>query len=201
MPPSRLPLAAASHPATLLLCALDADGEDGSGSEEEEGGNTFAGPAAGRGMGSKAKVAALELLQGGAGADDEAPATGLFALPFMRRALDRKKLEAQQAAQEVLRELEGEGGVEDAAAAAANGGGGAVGRLAFSGTGVDQRKQWERVARKEAAARDGDSDLGSDAVSGAACAGLVSWLWVRWRQMGRAGCGFRQLQLQVMLSS
>ncbi|KAI3427018.1 hypothetical protein D9Q98_006960 [Chlorella vulgaris] len=138
------------------------DGEDGSGSEEEEGGNTFAGPAAGRGMGSKAKVAALELLQGGAGADDEAPATGLFALPFMRRALDRKKLEAQQAAQEVLRELEGEGGVEDAAAAAANGGGGAVGRLAFAGTGVDQRKQWERVARKEAAARDGDSDPGSD---------------------------------------
>lgn len=42
----------------------------------------------------------LPLTAGGAGAEG-APSKGLFALPFMQRALERKKLEAQQSAQQV----------------------------------------------------------------------------------------------------
>ncbi|PRW50835.1 U3 small nucleolar RNA-associated 14-like protein A [Chlorella sorokiniana] len=129
------------------------DDEGSSGDERApRGGETFAGPQAGRGMGSKVKAAALEMLEGGT---DAAPTKGLFALPFMQRALERKKLEAQQAAQQALGELEG--GQREPAPA-----GGAAGRLAFTGTGVDQRAQWERVTRLEAAALNDDSDLASD---------------------------------------
>ncbi|KAL4441441.1 hypothetical protein ABPG77_001945 [Micractinium sp. CCAP 211/92] len=131
------------------------EGEEDSG-DEGGAGETFSGPKAGRGMGSKAKAAALELLEGNAD-PEAAPTKGLFALPFMRRALEKKKLEAQQQAQEILAEMEG-----GAAAAAGGAGGGAAGRLAFTGTGVDQRAQWERVARLEAAALNDDSDAGSD---------------------------------------
>lgn len=86
----------------------------------------------------------------------------------MQRALERKKLEAQQVAQQALEEMEG-GGRAPAPA------GGAAGRLAFTGTGVDQRAQWERVARLEAAALNDDSDLGSDEVR-TVCACSISWL-------------------------
>lgn len=50
------------------------------------------------------KAAALELLEGGGGAEEEggeAPAKGLFALPFMKRALERKKVQAQEEARQV----------------------------------------------------------------------------------------------------
>jgi hypothetical protein len=58
---------------------------------------------------------------------------------------------------QILEELEGGG-------AAAAEPGGRAGRLAFTGSGTDQRQQWERVARLEAAALAGDSDMGSDEV-------------------------------------
>ena len=105
--------------------------------------------------------------------EGEAPAKGLFALPFMKRALERRKAEAQAAAQEALAELEGGGGGGGGAAAPPSATpGGAAGRLAFTGSGVDQRAQWERVARLEAAAAD-DSDLASDEVgAGSELAGL-----------------------------
>jgi hypothetical protein len=61
---------------------------------------------------------------------------------------------------QILQELEGGGG----GAAAAAEPGGRAGRLAFTGSGTDQRQQWERVARLEAAALAGDSDMGSDEV-------------------------------------
>lgn len=75
---------------------------------------------------------------------------------------------------QMLAELEG-----GAATAAGGAGGGAAGRLAFTGTGVDQRAQWERVARLEAAALNDDSDAGSDEVSGgASChAGDLDCFW------------------------
>lgn len=60
----------------------------------------------------------------------------------------------------MLAELEG-----GAAAATGGAAGGAAGRLAFTGTGVDQRAQWERVARLEAAALNDESDMASDEVS------------------------------------
>lgn len=130
-----------------------ADDEGSSGDEgAPRAGETFAGPQAGRGMGSTVKAAALQLLEGGCcwgsgcwagarvcqpgqrtlgatccnlgpaaatcqtpppaspaggGGEEGAPTKGLFALPFMQRALERKKLEAQQAAQQVGDERSG----------------------------------------------------------------------------------------------
>ena len=241
------------QPSACLPAAADDEGSSGDEGAPRAG-ETFAGPQAGRGMGSKVKAAALELLEGGWGAgggggcwevgagkrvlfvmggaracrpgqstctrpapaqlgtfgctpptarvpcppapatpvgggEGAAPAKGLFALPFMQRALERKRLEAQQAAQAVgaglhalmpaaahedpaclnasIRQLpqqqscamwgieslahqpilppcpnnpqaleELEGGGRQAGPA-----GGAAGRLAFTGTGVDQRAQ------------------------------------------------------------
>ena len=54
----------------------------------------------------------------------------------------------------MLAELEGDGAAAGADPA------GRAGRLAFTGTGVDQRQQWQRVARMEEG-----SDMESDEVS------------------------------------
>ncbi|PSC76740.1 U3 small nucleolar RNA-associated 14-like protein A isoform A [Micractinium conductrix] len=130
-------------------------GSDDEGAGAGGAGGSFAGPRAGAGMGSKAKAAALELLEGNADLEEQ-PAKGLFALPFMQRALERKKLEAQQQAQQMLAELEGDGAAAGADPA------GRAGRLAFTGTGVDQRQQWQRVARMEEGS-DMESDEDEDA--------------------------------------
>ena len=77
---------------------------------------------------------------------------------------------------QILEELEGGG-------AAAAKPGGRAGRLAFTGSGTDQRQQWERVARLEAAALAGDSDMGSDEVRSRrvvvkGCVRQIVWLCV-----------------------
>lgn len=58
----------------------------------------------------QAKTAALDLLEGAAspvlgntGAAGEAPTKGLFALPFMKRALEKRKAQAQEEAKQVQR--------------------------------------------------------------------------------------------------
>jgi U3 small nucleolar RNA-associated protein 14 len=126
--------------------ASDSDASDGEGGGQ--------GQAQGGGVSARARKAALELLEGGGplGGEDGAPATGLFALPFMQRALEKKRRLAQEEAAAVL-----EGG---------GGGGGAApsgsGRRAFGGTDAASRAE-ERARRLEAAALNSDSEFDSDA--------------------------------------
>eukprot|EP00897_Mesotaenium_endlicherianum_P003509 jgi/Mesen1/3186/ME000184S02248 len=105
----------------------DSGSESGSGAdegEEEEDGNNGAGGAQGLVLGgeggaggkrarvlarSKARVM-QELEEGG---EDAAPAQGIFALPFMARAIEKKRKQAQEEAMAVLRELD-EAGHTDA---------------------------------------------------------------------------------------
>ncbi|BDA46715.1 probable U3 small nucleolar RNA-associated protein 14 homolog A [Coccomyxa sp. Obi] len=54
---------------------------------------------------AKLKAAALDIINGG-GEEGEEPAKGLFALPFMRRAQERRRAQAQADAAAMLRELE-----------------------------------------------------------------------------------------------
>ncbi|KAK9806336.1 hypothetical protein WJX72_010623 [[Myrmecia] bisecta] len=94
----------------------DSESDGGTSASEGEGeGKEPAGYAAakkGRGMSAKAKAAALDLLQGG-DAEAPAPTKGLFALPFMARAIQRQKAKAEEEAREMLKQIER----EDAAAA------------------------------------------------------------------------------------
>mmetsp|Transcript_37964 Transcript_37964/g.96008 ORF Transcript_37964/g.96008 Transcript_37964/m.96008 type:complete len:1095 (-) Transcript_37964:202-3486(-) len=119
---------------------------DASTSASDGEGEGEAGPRANRGMSSKAKAAALELLAGGGpeGGEGEVPRKGLLALPFMARALERKRVAAQQEAAAVLAELEQEGEQQGGGAAGgevfgggfeaeAQGGSGAAARLRFGG--------------------------------------------------------------------
>lgn len=72
--------------------------------------------------------AALELL-GGNPLDEEVPKKGLFALPFIRKSMDRRRLRARAEAEEVLTELAGGAPEENEAHVQA-------GRLEFSGKKV-----------------------------------------------------------------
>ena len=67
-------------------------------------------PAKKRRASNKARAAALDILQGGnaEGQDGAKPKTGLFSLPFMTRAAERQRLNAQQEAAAVLAQLEAE---------------------------------------------------------------------------------------------
>eukprot|EP00887_Chlorella_sp_A99_P001155 scaffold14.g1155.t1 len=135
--------------------STSASDEDVSDAEGEGVGGSFAGDKAGRGLSTRAKAAALELLQaGGGGEEGELPSKGLFSLPFMRRALDKKRAQVQEEARALLQELEG-GEQASGAGAGVFGGGG---RLAFAGDGGKQQRAWERVEAMEA-----DSDWDSDA--------------------------------------
>lgn len=126
--------------------ASDTEGST-SGSDSED---------AGAGMSSKTRAAALELLEGGsAGADGDVPSKGLFALPFMQRAMDRRRLQAQEEARALLEE--GNGTVEHDGATGKSG----SGRRAFGG-GSEAQRQAERVRRLEAAALASDSEADSD---------------------------------------
>ncbi|GFR45758.1 hypothetical protein Agub_g7173 [Astrephomene gubernaculifera] len=94
------------------------EGRKGSGSDDDgSGGSTSAsddemqadgdGGAAGRGGSGRLRSAALDILAGKGPLDDgEVPKKGLLALPFMKRALEKRRLEARQDAEQLLRELE-----------------------------------------------------------------------------------------------
>ena len=84
--------------------------------------------------------------------EEDAPAKGLFALPFMRRAQERRKAQAQAEAAAMLRDMEaadarGELPSDDEAAdwAAAEPAGGHGGRLRFGGGAPQQQRHLVRI--------------------------------------------------------
>lgn len=84
--------------------------KDASTSASDEEADDNQAPARKRSASNKARAAALDILQGGANEDGEGakPKTGLFSLPFMTRAAERQRLNAQQEAAAVLAQLEAE---------------------------------------------------------------------------------------------
>ena len=117
------------------------DSDDSTSASDEEADDTQV-PARKRAASNKAKAAALDILQGTAEEDPEGaqPKTGLFALPFMTRAAERQRLNAQQEAAAVLAQLEAEdeeaaaGSDADVGAAEPHGwesGSGNAGRMSF----------------------------------------------------------------------
>lgn len=78
----------------------------------------------------KTHKAALELLEGNA-LEENIPEKGLFALPFIRKSMDRRRQRAKAEAEEVLAELEGVTPEE-------NEGDSHSGRLEFSGKTLQQ---------------------------------------------------------------
>ncbi|KAK9827643.1 hypothetical protein WJX81_002537 [Elliptochloris bilobata] len=98
------------RPASGSDASTDAsDASDASGDERDadgaKGGAAQSG--GGRAASVRVKAAALDLLQVEEG--DEAPSKGLFALPFMRRALEKRKAAAEAQARALLEDLEREG--------------------------------------------------------------------------------------------
>ena len=79
------------------------ESEDYSSSEEESDNSQDEGKAMQK-INNKAKAEVLKLLE--ENPDAEAPKKGLFSLPFMKRAMDKKKEEAKQNAEDFLMELE-----------------------------------------------------------------------------------------------
>ncbi|KAG7667273.1 hypothetical protein Ndes2526B_g04225 [Nannochloris sp. 'desiccata'] len=114
----------------------------------------------GRGqLSSKAKAAALEILNGRSGDDGgpEVPTEGLFALPFMQRAMERRRAQAAEEARELLdMDNDDPGGINGDVSAHDSGG-----RMAFRGTG-EAEKLAQRVRQLEAAALSCDSEAEGD---------------------------------------
>jgi len=127
-------------------------------SEDDEEDNN--GGANGRGqLSSKAKAAALEVLngRGGEAGGPEVPTEGLFALPFMQRAMERRRAQAAEEARELLdMDNDGLGGSNADTNAHVS-----SGRIAFKGTG-EAEKLAERVRQLEAAALASDSEAEGD---------------------------------------
>lgn len=131
-------------------------------------GTTPAESKGGRVMTSKAKTAALDLLEGAAspvlgntGAAGEAPTKGLFALPFMKRALEKRKAQAQEEAKQLLKELEADAGAVELEESAVF-----AGRISYGGSGgwiEGQQAQRDILDQQPEAAGPGwDSELDAD---------------------------------------
>ncbi|KAG0563345.1 hypothetical protein KC19_8G023100 [Ceratodon purpureus] len=140
-----------------------------SSSSDEEGDEEAAATGKGKSkMLAKAKAATFEALQ--FDEEAEAPKTGLFALPFMARAMEKKRNEARDEALAILEQLEQaeadeEGIGEDTAAneekETENEGAGHSGRLAFGDIAVASRAQ--NAKRSKSKRTDDDySDLDLD---------------------------------------
>ena len=111
------------------------EGSSESESESETGGSQDggAGKKAVEKINSKAKAEVLRLLE--ENPDAEVPKKGLFALPFMRRAMSKQREQARQNAEDFLMELEdeeedSEGNAEAVGGEAENAG---TGKVAFGG--------------------------------------------------------------------
>jgi U3 small nucleolar RNA-associated protein 14 len=128
--------------------------DDTSASEDDEEHNT--GGRNGQ-LSSKAKAAALEILNGrGAEAGGpEVPTEGLFALPFMQRAMERRRAHAAEEARELL-DMDNDG-LDGNNNNAYNSAHVSSGRIAFRGTGQAE-KLAERVRQLEAAVLASDSE-------------------------------------------
>jgi U3 small nucleolar RNA-associated protein 14 len=148
------------------------DDDDGSTSASEDGGfdsDVDSSSDDGDGDGGresrrtrKLRAAAKNILQDGDGdGGEDLPEKGLLALPFMKRALDKRKKEAQVEAQEILDTLDhGANGTGDALAKDATGG-----RMSFSGpkSQSDAARLAQRVQQLEEEASHMDSDEDEDA--------------------------------------
>lgn len=120
-----------------------------SASDEEDTGDTQV-PARKRAASNKARAAAMEILQGGTREEQEEgakPKTGLFSLPFMTRAAERQRLNAQQEAAAVLAQLEAEdeqaaagSDADDAEPCGWESGSGNAGRMSFGGGPAAQQQ-------------------------------------------------------------
>ena len=87
--------------------------DEGSDSSDEEAEDAV-GEAKGAGLSSKSRRAALDILEGKGPLEDTASKKGLFALPFMQRAMERRKAAAEEEARNTLAAtLEGYAGVHD----------------------------------------------------------------------------------------
>lgn len=126
------------------------DSDDSTSASDEEADDTQA-PARKRAASNKARAAALDILQGSTedGQEGAQPKTGLFSLPFMTRAAERQRLNAQQEAAAVLAQLEAEdeeaaaGSDADVGSAEPPGwesGSGHAGRMSF-GTALASQRQ------------------------------------------------------------
>jgi len=129
-------------------------GSDSDGSDEET--ESDGGGAADRhaGLSSKAKRAALEILEGGGDEMEEAVMNakkGLFSMPFMRKAMERRQNEAREQARAALA-----GDAADGEPAAESLGGGRAGRMNFSG-GSEPRAPAAR-ADDDGTAADGNEE-------------------------------------------
>ncbi|KXZ48222.1 hypothetical protein GPECTOR_29g127 [Gonium pectorale] len=166
--------------------------EDGSDSDASTSASDGEGERGGGGLGravpgGKLRSAALDILKGNGPLDEaELPKKGLLALPFMKRALERRRLAAQQDAEELMRELDeqqhtaaaAEGDDDDAAAAGGRVGGGlaalvgyelpatsapaAGGRRKFGASAAGEAAAAAAAAAEAAAAAREGSDLESD---------------------------------------
>lgn len=112
---------------------------------------------------SDAKAATFEALQFDEEAD--APKTGLFALPFMARAMEKKRNEAREEALAILEQLEqaeadedGEGGAHEDRETE-NGEAGHSGRLAFGELAVASQGQNKKRSRPKKHDHDDYSDI------------------------------------------
>lgn len=102
--------------------------DDSTSASEEEADDTPASTRKRAASNKKARAAVLDILQGGTEGEEEGvqPKTGLFSLPFMTRAAERQRLNAQQEAAAVLAQLEAE---DEEAAAGSDGEAGAAAEL------------------------------------------------------------------------
>ncbi|KAK9837770.1 hypothetical protein WJX74_004747 [Apatococcus lobatus] len=105
---------------------------------------------------ARTRRAATSMLDGSDEPDGEQK--GLFSLPFMKRAMEKRKLEAQQEAQEVLRELDAEEGQEQPPSAAPSG------RMSFTAAASSQAAQEVTDLRQHLQHADGsDAEEDQDA--------------------------------------
>eukprot|EP00873_Tetraselmis_striata_P003871 jgi/Tetstr1/424135/TSEL_014744.t1 len=113
----------------------DSDG-GGGGDSSTDASDDEGGAYGGRRTTAAARQAAMDILESSGLPDGEVPAKGLFALPFMQRAMERKRAEADGAARATLEEIAAEealasGAVKDADAAEPVPEGGHAGRMSF----------------------------------------------------------------------
>ncbi|CAI5998363.1 unnamed protein product [Closterium sp. NIES-65] len=167
----------------------EGSGEESGGSEgEEAGGKGKGGEKEGRRLVASAKARILRALEGKGGGDggeggegDGATKSGLFALPFMAKAIERRRLEAQKEAIEAIKDLEeglegeGYGDGEDGEGGKGKGGGGGGGDGWGGGGWGEEEEEGERVG----AGRRVFGNLGETVVGGEGQEERDEWVAVR----------------------
>ncbi|CAG9464190.1 unnamed protein product [Pedinophyceae sp. YPF-701] len=155
----------------------DAGSSEGGTETESEGEGENSAPQLRRGLPASVKAAALKALESGDAEEvGELGKKGLFSLPFMRRAMERKKAAVAETARGMLREYEAEQealaegrDIDEMEVAEPEVGGGRAGRFGFGGDGVGYGAGGlaaRRGADAEEGAGVGPARGGFDAVGG-----------------------------------